>query len=491
MRKMALTLAILAVPAMASAETSPWRVTEISGDVRLVEGGQTRVALRNALLVSGAAIVTGPKGKAVIVRGEEFVVISPNSRLRVPAAEKSSGIMQLIEDFGTALFKIKKKTTPHFGVQTPYLAAVVKGTTFTVTVGSEGGSVQVTEGAVEVSTLDGGAADLITPGVVASVGASDLFQLSVQGDSVKTLRSEAAPAAGTVTSSAVPAPAPIFQGPVSEPAQISAPIGENEQSLAAVTTGLLEGEAAVEVAMLRGSQNESGRGDRPNSGSSGIGQEDDKPGNGGSPGNDQGNQAGGGGQPGQGSAGNDQGNGTGGQGGENSGPGNPGNQADEGGSESGPVDVVINDGRDDQGSGGSGSSGDSDDGDQSGEGDGSGGSDDGDQSGQGDDSGAGNGNADSSGPSDTSGSGDGSGIDNDGGADDSSGDDDAGDNESEDDDSADDTGDDETGSDDNSGTDDQSEQGGSGDGGNDQGSGQDDGLNICVAGVICLGLGGR
>src|SRR3546814_14786860 len=62
------------------------------------------------------------------------------------------------------VFSIKKKLTPHFGVQTPYLAAVVKGTTFSVTVDGTGASVQVVEGAVEVSTLDGGARDLILPG---------------------------------------------------------------------------------------------------------------------------------------------------------------------------------------------------------------------------------------------------------------------------------------------------------------------------------------
>src|SRR3546814_1605096 len=67
----------------------------------------------------------------------------------------------IVESAGNIVFSIKKKLTPHFGVQTPYLAAVVKGTTFSVTVDGTGASVQVVEGAVEVSTLDGGARDLI------------------------------------------------------------------------------------------------------------------------------------------------------------------------------------------------------------------------------------------------------------------------------------------------------------------------------------------
>jgi hypothetical protein len=266
MRKiiMGLSPLFLALPSIALAAPPQWQVSETSGEVRLSQNGQSRAAMRGALLASGATITTGAKARAVIVRGEEFVVISPGSQLRVPAADSPNTVMQMIEDFGTAVFKIKKKSTPHFGVQTPYLAAVVKGTTFTVTVGPEGGSVQVTEGAVEVSTLDGGAADLVEPGGIASVGASDLYQLTVDGDASKIIRSENAPSAsGVVTSStALPAqgaraiardaaPVPTaFTGPATQPMMIGAAIAENPQSLGAVTDGLVEGDVAMELAAV-------------------------------------------------------------------------------------------------------------------------------------------------------------------------------------------------------------------------------------------------
>ena len=113
MRKIFLGLvpAMLALPSPALASQA-WQVSESSGEVRLTHNGQSRAAVRGALLASGATIATGPKGRAVIVRGEEFVIISPRSQLRVPAADVSNPIMQMIEDFGTAVFKIKKKTTP-------------------------------------------------------------------------------------------------------------------------------------------------------------------------------------------------------------------------------------------------------------------------------------------------------------------------------------------------------------------------------------------
>jgi len=245
MRKIIIGLAplLLATGGAAIAAPGAWSVSEVSGTVRLNENGKSRAAVRGALLSSGATIVTGPGSRAVIVRGQEFVIISPQTQLRVPvAAQSRGGIMQMIADFGTAVFNIKKKSTPHFGVQTPYLAAVVKGTTFTVTIGPEGGSVQVTEGLVEVSTLDGGAAELITPGKIAQVGASDLYRLNVDGGVSRSTRSGNAPAVGSAASRAKPA---AYAGPAGGSIVITGAVGEDRLDLANATNGLVNAEPAV------------------------------------------------------------------------------------------------------------------------------------------------------------------------------------------------------------------------------------------------------
>jgi hypothetical protein len=252
-RKLALGIApaMLLFGTQAIAAAPVWKVSEVSGDVRLSEAGRTRPAAKGALLGSGAMITTAPGARAVIVRGQEFVVISPGTRIRVPEASNPNKIMQLIEDWGSALFKIEKKSTPHFGVQTPYLAAVVKGTTFTVTVGPEDAKVKVTEGAVEVSTLDGGASDLVLPGSFAMVGKSDLYRLTVDGKGSKEIRSGAAPAAGLVTTK-VPNEASVAKGDNrsarAEAVRIAKTIGEKPASLAKLTGGLVEGASAAEHA---------------------------------------------------------------------------------------------------------------------------------------------------------------------------------------------------------------------------------------------------
>jgi hypothetical protein len=244
--------ALMMMSAPAYAEAPTWKVSEVSGRVQLTENGQSRAATRGALLSSGSTIVTAPASRAVIVRGQEFVVISPGTRIRVPEASSSNKIMQLIQDFGSALFKIEKKSTPHFGVQTPYLAAVVKGTTFTVTVGPDGSKVRVTEGAVEVSTLDGGASDLVTPGTVALVGKSDRYTLTVEGKETKILRSDKAPALGAATAKGAPNPASLLKGDNrSERAatvRITKAVHEKPVSLEEATGGVLKGNSASDHA---------------------------------------------------------------------------------------------------------------------------------------------------------------------------------------------------------------------------------------------------
>ena len=106
---------------------------------------------------------------------------------------------RVVEEFGNIVFMIKKKMTPHFEVQTPYLAAVVKGTTFSVGVSAQGTAVQVLEGAVDVATLDGGAHDLVTPGAVAIVSATNRMRMTIEDNGrSRVIESPNAPAAEPV-----------------------------------------------------------------------------------------------------------------------------------------------------------------------------------------------------------------------------------------------------------------------------------------------------
>lgn len=181
----------IGTPALAA--PAQWRVSEVAGNVEIVENGRARLATRGATLLPGASVRTDARARAVLVRGKEVVMISHATSIRVPGvAETRGGVVQMIADFGRALFRIERGDTPHFGVQTPYLAAVVKGTVFTVTVGAADAAVQVEEGAVEVATLDGGVAEMILPGMVAIVTATDRRAMSIEGNGRRVVRSQEA-----------------------------------------------------------------------------------------------------------------------------------------------------------------------------------------------------------------------------------------------------------------------------------------------------------
>jgi hypothetical protein len=452
MRKTIIGLALLTFGASgaASAQTG-WRVSEASGDVRVALDGQTRPVTRGMLLASGAVVASNPGGRAVLVNGRDYVILSPASRVRLPGAPAQvipasggrtmAAMTQVVSEAGTALYRIEHRATPHFRVQTPYLAAVVKGTVFSVTVNRSGASVQVTQGAVEVSTVDGGAAELVRPGMVATVGAGDLLELNIQGDVNRSIRSSGAPLPGVAT---VPvAEAGNYSGPAEEPVEIAATVHEDPVSLSDTTGGLVSGQGGgVDLALANvrdgvhrgggnGGTDNSGQGNNNSGGNSGSS------GNGGATGCLPGDL----GCVNLGGSGSNNGNGNGGSG--NNGGNGGGNTGNGGGNGAG--DPGNN-------SGGGGSSG---------SGSGSSGSGSGDNSGSGSNSGGGSGdNSGSGGSGDNSGSGssgDGGGS---GGSD----------------------GSDDSGSGSGNG-------GGSGHGGRGGGNG---GLNICLPGdLLCIGLGGR
>jgi hypothetical protein len=197
------SLFILLTGTPALAQDGPWRVSEANGSVTVSSGGSTRAARVGATLEAGDAIRTGARSSAILVRGREFVTVRQNSSIKIAEPRRSRSVTQIIQDYGSALFNIGRQPDPHFGVETPYLAAVVKGTVFTITVSEEGATLQVTEGAVETSTLDGGASELILPGVVAMISADDSLRLVVEGDTRQVIDSPARPA--SAPSAAAPA----------------------------------------------------------------------------------------------------------------------------------------------------------------------------------------------------------------------------------------------------------------------------------------------
>ncbi|MDY6922877.1 MAG: FecR family protein [Pseudomonadota bacterium] len=119
------------------------------------------------LLPVGSSITTGGDGRAVITNGDQRIVVSPNSRTTL--APETGGFTRILQDLGSALFQVDRRRQPHFRVETPLLAAVVKGTTFTVSVEPQGDQVHVAEGLVEVRANSGNSVGDVAAGATAQV----------------------------------------------------------------------------------------------------------------------------------------------------------------------------------------------------------------------------------------------------------------------------------------------------------------------------------
>ena len=162
---------LVASPAVSKEVAASWIVTQKSGDVRVLRNGVQPASVQlRAALSPGDVIATGANGRAMLTKGEDYVVVAPASRLMLPKEQQQTGFTRLLQQMGTMLYKVKRTGVPHFAVETPMLAAVVKGTTFTVVVDDSRAAVQVTEGTVEVSSLTGDARRLVEGGMTVYIG---------------------------------------------------------------------------------------------------------------------------------------------------------------------------------------------------------------------------------------------------------------------------------------------------------------------------------
>jgi FecR protein len=150
-----------------------WHVSRSSGDVWLVAPGAQQASLsQEAALNPGDTIRTGPNGRVLLTRGAESMMVAPNSVVGLPTEAKDGMSTTIVQRAGSVLLDVEKRNVHHFAVETPYLAAVVKGTRFQVTVTASGANVTVSRGQVEVVDFKSGQIAQVLPGQMAKVSAS-------------------------------------------------------------------------------------------------------------------------------------------------------------------------------------------------------------------------------------------------------------------------------------------------------------------------------
>jgi len=183
-------LIAFAFAGLARADETPWHVTAAKNAEVLVAGGAWQELVTNTQLSPGTELKVGPGGRIELAHGRDFVTLSPNSQMQIPLP--AANAPSLLQKLGTLLYRIeKRRPTLHqnvstgaakrrtFNVETPYLAAVIKGTVFSINVSNQGAALHVTEGLVEAFSQATGERGLVAPGQTARVSSLPGAGLSI------------------------------------------------------------------------------------------------------------------------------------------------------------------------------------------------------------------------------------------------------------------------------------------------------------------------
>src|SRR5450631_1439541 len=204
-RILTVALALGAASGALAGEEGVWRVSKSSGEVWMTASGAQPVSLgQEEILKPGDTIRTGRNGRVLLVRGEETILISPNSVVGLPTEKKDGLSTTIVQQAGSILLDVEKRNVKHFEVETPYLAAVVKGTQFRVSVDAAGTRIDVIRGQVEVADFRSGQIAQVMPGQVATAFAQGKPGLSLSGTGSFSPIEQGRPRASTIQQIMVP-----------------------------------------------------------------------------------------------------------------------------------------------------------------------------------------------------------------------------------------------------------------------------------------------
>jgi hypothetical protein len=166
--------------ALSPAMAADWIVSRVSGQVWITAPNTPAVrAAAGTVVPDGARFSTMRNSRAKLDRGAESILVSPDTTLT--PSESFWGYTTILQQTGQIELEVETRTIRNVTVETPFLAAVAKGTRFTVTVYDRTADVQVAHGIVEVSDLRSGERADIRPGQKATVTLAEERGLEVTG----------------------------------------------------------------------------------------------------------------------------------------------------------------------------------------------------------------------------------------------------------------------------------------------------------------------
>lgn len=188
-RFFAATLVLALFCAVAPATAGQWTVKRVSAPaVYTVDGKTWNKVVRGMEMPKVAWINTGGGGRVLLLRDKDTMLV--NSRSLVAVIEKGSNrrpVTDLRQRSGSVTVDVTPRNYDQMTVSTPYMAAVVKGTKFTVSSARGKSALQVQRGLVEVRNLKSGARARVGAGGKAEITAAASASISLTGTNTTAL----------------------------------------------------------------------------------------------------------------------------------------------------------------------------------------------------------------------------------------------------------------------------------------------------------------
>ena len=159
-----------------------WTAVKLRGVVVGLFDGEWVKLQRGAIVPDDQPIRTLASGRVTYERGEETIDLGPNTQVQIFDRAGYSKHTMVRQYFGRVSVEAEVRDVTHFSVQTPYLAAVVKGTRFVVISGETGARVQVERGAVAVEDSSDRSSVVIAAGQEAVAAPGRVMAVSGRGE---------------------------------------------------------------------------------------------------------------------------------------------------------------------------------------------------------------------------------------------------------------------------------------------------------------------
>jgi len=159
-----------------------WVIKRVSGAAYFVAPGVEAFRIKKGMVFEkGYTLGTRSGARVLVARGGETIAVGPNTTFAISSYRSRGAQTTLLQRMGTIEVDVEKRSRPHFAVETPFFAAVVKGTKFEVKVRRKDARVSVRRGVVAVEDFASGERTDLTAGQYASSSPSQQVGLSVGG----------------------------------------------------------------------------------------------------------------------------------------------------------------------------------------------------------------------------------------------------------------------------------------------------------------------